>query len=555
MNNPMLNMMDESDREAVTRLIGNARGAHPGPSSSSTSLRRRLRLHRNDFQAAPTLTKFDRDGRVTELALAPMTPPRNDGGGTVRTARTTTRDGNRLFGPDGGWAAGRHAAAPVGEEGGRRVDDDDGHGHDDGGVEVPPPDPYWTLDGTLVGRLDRLRRLVVGGCRSLPLEALSMLARLESFEVHNCDGVRLAESAAAATAMTATATTATTTTTSKRWASLVRLEIRGGRWTASSMGTWMKWVCSSLPHLEELRFSFLEPSASAEAATAAAAAAHPNGAREGGREREAGTADENGIEGPRACGRSETGFLVDAVADALLGFGPSSTPDAGPPPLPVFRKSLKSLHWLHSGMKDKGLRRFLCEVVPLYPSLSALSVPGNDVSSIQFLLEADGGGGCSNAADRFRPPAGPIGLPLSTSLSKLILQHNPIMKTRTRYEPERRAFERLLDEACPFLGSLSMWEDWDPPIEGRLRVNRSAGRILFRQPQQPQQQQLQRKMEDDNNDGDDGGGGTRDVPAGLWPLILQRAYATSHRGFLPQNRHDATGVYYLLRHCLADGLR
>ena len=171
------------------------------------------------------------------------------------------------------------------------------------------------------------------------------------------------------------------------------------------------------------------------------------------------------------------------------------------------------------------------------------------------------------------------------SLRILNLQHNPILKYRTNHPREKEAFELLLVRYFPLLGSLTpSWEDWDPPIEYLLRINR-GGRVLVEQHRPliffnnnnksrstatttnttysnttsatdsctvnnfttTSTHSLEKEEENEIKTTEGLKKTKNSIPPSLWPLVIERAYSTSSKGFLP-SRKDATAIYYLLRH-------
>ena len=201
--------------------------------------------------------------------------------------------------------------------------------------------------------------------------------------------------------------------------------------------------------------------------------------------------------------------------------------------------------WIHCGLSDHGLQRLLLEVVPLYPHLSTVNVIANQIKSLQFLFPLEKAWKAiltqqqeeSKTADY--DPTHKANennlLPIySYSLQTLNLQHNPIMKKRTSHPLEEKAFQLLLKEYFPFLGSLSTWDDWDPPIEYLLRINR-GGRVL-----------MEGNRPFAKNDINNNYKTPERIPLSLWPHVLELAYKTSPRGFLPK-REDATALFYLIR--------
>ena len=273
--------------------------------------------------------------------------------------------------------------------------------------------------------------------------------------------------------------------------------------------------------------------------------------------------------------------------------------------LPPVTSYLKRLVWIHSGMNDQGLERLLRGVVlPFHPNLSSIDVSGNQIRSLQILLEPDqsnsssspstdsaeetmingdennqcssngrrknSGNDCDNDNVNLCLRQKPLQLHNEQiryhSLRSMNLQHNPILKQRTSHPREQQAFEALLLHYFLLLGSLTpSWEDWDAPIEYLLRINR-GGRVLVEGNTMPPSLSFQSQgLKSIVNRA----GGTKNdrtevltaaqkessslkttrhnkIPLSLWPLVLHCAYKTSSRSFLPP-REDATAMYYLVR--------
>jgi hypothetical protein len=266
---------------------------------------------------------------------------------------------------------------------------------------------------------------------------------------------------------------------------LTKLEHHDGSWDPQSMEKWMTWICrkNSMANLQHLHFSHLQ---------------------------------EN---------------LLDSVVKVLSRKIDEEHIS--------FRKQLRHLACIHCGMTDHGLQRLIVDVVPLYPNLNTVSVPANQIKSLQFLLAFEEAWKAHqqtlnaglNATNQFNE--GYLFPIFSSSLQTLNLQHNPIMKKRTNDPLEQQAFELLLKEYFPSLGSLSSWDDWDPPIEYLLRINR-GGRVL-----------IEGNRPSVTNDNACHTIRSR-IPLSIWPTVLERAYKTSTRGFLPA-REDATALFYLIR--------
>jgi hypothetical protein len=216
-----------------------------------------------------------------------------------------------------------------------------------------------------------------------------------------------------------------------------------------------------------------------------------------------------------------------------------------------FCSNLKVLTWNHSGMTDTGFKRLLVEVFPLYKNLQNISLQNNNISSLLGLVDIDCdneniyNGNCKDDQPR----------PFSLSVRSMNLQHNNIMTKLHRgnkFRSEVMAIKYLLRHRLPFCGSLSSpWEDWESLIEHELRVNRSGGRVLLR----PTTRQ--------EGEGDES---VTLLTPSLFPLILHRSYShsSSGQGFLPggfrhstpsavhNHPHHATAMAFLVRSFLPD---
>eukprot|EP00532_Pseudo-nitzschia_australis_P018555 CAMPEP_0168290286 /NCGR_PEP_ID=MMETSP0142_2-20121227/5161_1 /TAXON_ID=44445 /ORGANISM="Pseudo-nitzschia australis, Strain 10249 10 AB" /LENGTH=424 /DNA_ID=CAMNT_0008237271 /DNA_START=168 /DNA_END=1439 /DNA_ORIENTATION=- len=269
--------------------------------------------------------------------------------------------------------------------------------------------------------------------------------------------------------------------------------------------------------------------------------------------------------------------------------------------LPPATSCLKRLAWIHSGINDQGLERLLRGVVlPFHPNLSGIDVSGNQIRSLQILLEPEKSDSSSSYTDSAVATINggeynqcnsngrrnyisndcdhdDVNLylrqkPLQVnheqiryhSLRTLNLQHNPILKQRTSHPREQQAFEALLLHYFPLLGSLTpSWEDWDAPIEYLLRINR-GGRVLVEGTTMPSSlpflsqglKSIVNRAGSTKNDRTEVLTSARKessslkttrhskIPLSLWPFVLHSAYKTSSRSFLPP-RDDATAMYYL----------
>jgi hypothetical protein len=266
-----------------------------------------------------------------------------------------------------------------------------------------------------VGKLENLRKLVLCHCNSLP-SSLADLENLESLALVNCNGENLISSPLLHEDDCNDSRT--------RFYNLVSLEVKGGIWGRDSMTHWMEWISEKriMPKIDHLQFHSL------------------------------------------------TSDLLQNIFDVLI---------AGPKKQLTHKESLTRLTFAFSQMSNQDFERALLEVVPLYPGLTTLSVPGNGIQSLQFLLRCEK----RYEADT-RPKAGIfyeerngiVDTVYSYSLRSVKLDHNPVMKHRNE-SLEARSFAILLRSYFPLLGSLSSWEDWDPSIEYLLKTNR-GGRFL-----------------------------------------------------------------------------
>jgi len=236
---------------------------------------------------------------------------------------------------------------------------------------------------------------------------------------------------------------------------------------------------------------------------------------------------------------------------------------------------LKHLAWVHSGMTEQGLELLLREVVlPYHHNLSSIDVSGNQIRSLQFLLELPNEdettcGRYSNDNEHFQWYQRHDQIfyyPLRT----LNLQHNPVLKHRISNYREVDALEFLLTHWFPLLGSLTpSWENWDSRIEYLLRINR-GGRALVEGNSMPPPLRASPNPRSKDCDSswkreqvamaDSTVLTTRRIEErefarafvkkklhlSVWPLVLHRAYRTSPKGFLPP-LEDATALYYLIR--------
>eukprot|EP00536_Pseudo-nitzschia_multiseries_P004645 jgi/Psemu1/10448/gm1.10448_g len=238
---------------------------------------------------------------------------------------------------------------------------------------------------------------------------------------------------------------------------------------------------------------------------------------------------------------------------------------------------LKRLSWTHSGLNDRGLDRLLRGLVlPFHPSLVGIDVSGNQIRSLQWLLDSydedvvsndddrgstrkikdgeDETNQCKNSStDKYQICMAQLqqptrcGSPRYHSLRTLNLQHNPILKRRTGVPREQEAFEALLMRYFPVLGSLTpSWENWDAPIEHLLRINRGGRVFVEGIPMPPSTSVACRDGPTNRNNDAQPDSFQTNLPLGMWPLVLHRAYETSPKGFLPP-RKDATALYYLVR--------
>jgi hypothetical protein len=469
---------------------------------------------------------------------------------------------------------------------------------------------YWDLSAS-IEKFQNLQKLILCHCRSLPLSFCNF-PNLQCLELHLCHGSLMVPQHQH--------------DDSQYLSSLVTMEIHGGIWTAHSMGEWMKWMTTTIiatttiisdcdsdsnqecskkkktkknqqvPQLQEIRFSFLNNDV-LDVILDFLSPPKNNGISDDG---------------------NDTTKTPTVHHHSLLP--PHNT-----------TSTLKRFAWKHSGMTKRGLERLLLLVVLHYPNLYSIDVSGNQIRTLQFLLDDLDDDDKSNEKqspirttttrdDRDEQPiegklqdehAVEEKLPIVSSrtttginnnsitshhhppttihhyhsLRILNLQHNPILKYRTNHPREKEAFELLLVRYFPLLGSLTpSWEDWDPPIEYLLRINR-GGRVLVEQHRPliffnnnhksrstattttnttysnttsatdsctvskfttTSTHSLEKEVKEIKTT--EGLKKTNtSIPPSLWPLVIERAYSTSSKGFLP-SRKDATAIYYLLRH-------
>lgn len=218
-------------------------------------------------------------------------------------------------------------------------------------------------------------------------------------------------------------------------------------------------------------------------------------------------------------------------------------------------------------------------MLPYHPSVISIDASGNQIRSLQFLLELGNNavypsrsisdvktneslkGHNHNNDDNEQLQRRQHRNQTYHSLRTLNLQHNPVLRHRTSHHYEREAFEMLLQRYFPLLGSLTpCWENWDARIEYLLRINR-GGRVLVEGNVMPPS--LLASMKSRSN-----GGGTRTkedqtlitaatmriketglpkklakktIHLSVWPPVLHRAYKTSPKGFWPP-LEDATAL-------------
>jgi hypothetical protein len=422
-----------------------------------------------------------------------------------------------------------------------------GDGNDDDNL-------YWDLSAS-VGKLTKLSKLVLCRCRSLP-ETLHKLPELKCLEFHFCDGnTMLQRQEALYSSIQRIGSLGVSDSPYSHFVHLRTLEIHGGIWNAQSL-LWMKSATAldvvtsiennqeqpteetqRISQLEVVRFSFLTNdlrSAILDFLSPFKIGGAIMNACVRGREMESRTA--------RICGLSDS--------------------------------KLKHLAWVHSGMTEQGLELLLREVVlPYHRNLSSIDVSGNQIRSLQFLLELPNenettGGSYSNENEHFQWYQRHDQIfyyPLRT----LNLQHNPVLKYRISNHREVEALEFLLKHWFPLLGSLTpSWENWDSRIEYLLRINR-GGRALVEGNGMPPPFRASPKPTSNDCDSSwkrewmatiDSTVLTRRIEErefartfmkkklhlSVWPLVLHRAYRTSSKGFLPP-LEDATALYYLIR--------
>jgi hypothetical protein len=306
---------------------------------------------------------------------------------------------------------------------------------------------FWELPES-IGQLEQLKRLSLCHCSSLPA-SLGKLDNLESMELVDCKAEEMMLSPLFHR-------NDFSFDPKGRFPRLDSLEIKGGVWKGETMTGFVQWISrnDNMPNLHHLRCCSLD------------------------------------------------GSLLQEIFDVLGGDETGKK-----------NFSLRNLNWLEFSfckMTDEDLERLLFHVIPLYPNLATLSVAGNGIRSLQFLLK--------------RAAASSS---LSHSLRTLKLDHNPIMKYRNE-DLEIMAFALLLKHLLPLVGSLSTWENWDAPIEYLLRINR-GGRILM-----------------EGSEGCDSGS-KRKLLLSAWPAVLETAYKTSSKGYIPE-RKNATALFYLIRH-------
>lgn len=398
---------------------------------------------------------------------------------------------------------------------------------------------YWDLP-TSIGNLRHLKRLVLYRCRSLPMNELPNLLCLE---LHFCHGNSMAQHQPVRDWMPPHRISDESKSPPSghfrtQLSNLRTLEIHGGAWNAEAID-WMKCLVSTTMD------TFHEKPEEMDAS----------------RDRYTTLTSELEI--------LRFSFLSNDLLDAILKFlSPIETDDSSSCGRCAATCGLKRLSWVHSEMTDWGLQRLICEVVlPYHANLYNIDVSGNQIRSLQFLLDMDVPKSGNNEQS-----------PSYHFLRILNLQHNPILKHRTNHPRELEAFEVLLLYYFPLLGSLTpSWENWDDPIEYLLRINR-GGRVLVEGNQIPQSLLLSLKkwqlesstpITDHNNivskedlalitngarktNKSHRNTTTKEVPIvqtirlSMWPVVLHQAYKTSSKGFLPE-RKDPTAIYYLIR--------
>ena len=452
---------------------------------------------------------------------------------------------------------------------------------------------YWDLP-ECVGNLTKLNKLTLSRCRSLPMSIILGLPNLHRLELHSCHGVSIVSFAENHRLHNELGVICKNVRSSIH-KNITTLEIHGGVWNRYSMKEWLKRVVpvftntgekfDSRLNLEEIRFSFL------------------------------------------------SSRILDAVLDHFMiiqtaksGYNNTDNDDGGGNnedkeeiKAPFLFHNLIRFAWTHSDMTNRHLERLLVEVVPSYSTLCSVDVSCNQIRSLQFLLAYSHyeGSSSSERGDRLQKQCGETKIttlslnnkeesdncktswqqacyncslkngnyhPHYHKLRSLNLQHNPILKRRTSELRELQSFELLLRQFFPLLGSLTPnWEDWDPPIEYLLRINR-GGRVLaegYRMTapffgtitaksrvvidengivpnfltdakannnsngKYANKKKCSIQRITDSNNYDDVND-TNVVPLSLWPLILHNAYKTSSKGFLPL-RNDVTALNHLIR--------
>jgi hypothetical protein len=482
--------------------------------------------------------------------------------------------------------------------------------------------PYWDLSSS-IEKFKKLQKLGLCHCRSLPL-SLCNLPNLQCLELHLCHGSLMVPQQQH--------------DDPQYLSSLVTMEIHGGIWTAQSMEDWMKWMTTTTTTTETTTI-------------ATAATTNINSEVDDDCNQECSKKMKNNRQAPQLQ-EIRYSFLNNDVLDVILDFlSPSknngiSGDDNGTTKtstvhhhslLPPHNTStLKIFAWKHSGMTNRGLERLILSVVPWYPNLYSIDVSGNQIRTLQFLLDdfndddkynekhsavrttttrddraeqpkeeklqeehtvveklqrvssKKTGVNNNNSTTSHRHHHHYTTIDHYHSLRILNLQHNPILKHRTNHPREKEAFELLLIRYFPIMGSLTpSWEDWDPPIEYLLRINR-GGRVLVehhrplilfnnnnnnnksRSTTTTNTTDSNTKSATDSNtidtfattsthtvekqekeikttEGLKKKTNTSSIPPSLWSLVLERAYSTSSKGFLPC-RKDATAIYYLIRH-------
>ncbi len=387
-------------------------------------------------------------------------------------------------------------------------------------------DLFWELSDC-VGKLKNLNKLVLCHCRSLP-STLNELPELKCLELHFCDGNTMFQRQQEAINFLGDENGGN----SFRFKNLRMIEFRGGIWDAQSM-FWMKCKTRPSSQLENVRFSFLQN----ELRHAIFDFLSPSETKE----TRINKSDINNKEGEER--------------------------NSGTSKLPTSK--LKHLTWVHSGMTDQGLELLIRSVVlPHHPNISTIDVSGNQIRSIQFLFGfcANGMYSSNSIDDRnsdentCRTLQRHCGEIIYHPLRTLNLEHNPVLRHRISNHQEVEAFELLLHHCFPLLGSLTpSWESWDTRIEYLLRINR-GGRVLVEGNGAPitlSTSLKQRSKFSSNRCRKDNGVLAKEIGfsegltkkkihLAVWPLVLQRAYKTSAKGFLPRT-NDATAVYYLVR--------